>query len=106
MDYVEAVLTNVVQISCTSQRLRDLLLSNGAIADNDTFHLRLTFDSKHQLASILSQLQGLDFPFSNQPAGWPPAAVFLQLRDDHLVQGSIKTIVWHGPQKNPSIGAA
>ena len=56
----------------------------------------LPFTSKSELAVALTALQSAGFLFADEPAGWPPAAVFQQLRDESLVNGAIRTVSWTG----------
>jgi hypothetical protein len=49
------------------------------------------------LAALLQQLRDLGVLFVNEPAGWPPAAIFADLRARGLVQGQYQEITWRGP---------
>ena len=60
---------------------------------------QLPYTGQEQLAGLLTCLQSLAIPFVAAGPGWHPAAVFQRLRDQHLVTGSIPTIVWSGPGK-------
>jgi hypothetical protein len=60
---------------------------------------RLPYSGQDELAVILTRLQSLAIPFVAAGPGWHPAAVFQRLRSQHLVTGSIPTIVWLGPGK-------
>ena len=95
MDYVEAVLADSVRIKCSAGPLLSELLTLGAAASADG--VSLPFDSRQALATALSQLQRLQFPFGDAPSGWPPAAVFAQLRDEGMVHGSITAVLWSSP---------
>lgn len=65
---------------------------NGGVAD-------LPFTSKSELADTLTALQGAGVLFAEEPAGWPPAAVFQKLREESLVSGTIRTVSWAGPNQ-------
>lgn len=51
------------------------------------------------LAKLLDHLNRLGALFVDQPAGWPPAAIFRDLRKRGLLRGSFKTVSWTGPGK-------
>lgn len=103
MDYVEAVLTNSVRIYCAPGPLLTELLALGATSSSRGADI--PFNSKQGLATVLGQLQKLQFPFADALAGWPPAAVFAELRDEGLVHGSITAVSWSSPDK-PILRAA
>ena len=95
MDHVEAVLTDSVRICCCPGPLLSELLALGATASSQG--ASIPFDSKQTLAAALSQLQQLQVPFADATSGWPPAAVFAELRDEGLVHGSITAVSWSSP---------
>jgi hypothetical protein len=103
MDHVEAVLTDSVRICCSTGPLLSELLALGAAASHEGANI--PFGSKHALAAVLSQLQRLQVPFADAPSGWPPAAIFAQLRDEGLVHGSITAVTWSSPDQ-PVLRAA
>lgn len=94
MNYVSAVLSKSVKISI-AETLPPELQALGAHVDGKAAHL--PFASKAELAAALTALQRAGFLFANEPAGWPPAAVFQQLRDEALVDGAVRTVSWAGP---------
>lgn len=59
--------------------------------------VHLPFASKAELAVALKALQRAGFLFADEPTGWPPAAVFQQLRDEALITGAVRTVSWAGP---------
>jgi hypothetical protein len=95
MDHVEAVLIDSVHICCSPSPLLSELLALGATASSRGADI--PFDSKQTLAAVLSQLQRLQVPFADAASGWPPAAIFAQLRDEGLVHGSITAVSWSSP---------
>ena len=103
MDHVEAVLTDSVRISCSPGPLHSELLALGATSVD--YGVSIPFGSKQALATTLSHLQKLQVPFGDAPSGWPPAAVFAQLRDEGLVHGSITAVSWSSPNQ-PVLRAA
>lgn len=96
MDHVAAILSTEVRIECSSKSLKAKLSAIARECDDDDADLCLPFSSKNDLVKILAQLQSLGIPFGSEPAGWSPAAVFEQLRDEGLIQGKIKTVAWRG----------
>ncbi|NIK08249.1 hypothetical protein FHY11_001759 [Xanthomonas arboricola] len=93
MNHVSAVLDQHVHVICDSAMRQRLLTRGTSMQDR----ISLSFKSSEELSEILSLLQSLQIPFADAPAGWPPAAVFAQLRDQGLVQGAITTVVWVAP---------
>ena len=65
----------------------------------DQAEARLPYSGQEELAMLLTWLQSLAIPFFAAGPGWHPAAVFQHLRSQHLVTGTISTIVWLGPGK-------
>jgi len=59
----------------------------------------LDFDGDQQLASLSARLSSEGVLFAGGLAGWPPAAIFEDLRDKGLLQGSFKEVTWTGPGK-------
>lgn len=95
MDHVAAILNNQVRLECSSAALKKRLEPLITEHDDET-DVCITFSSKAELAKILTELQGLALPFGSEPDGWAPADVFKQLREEGLVQGTIKTLAWRG----------
>ena len=95
MDYVEAVLPDSVSVRCSTSQLLSELVAVGAIASGNG--VSIPFNSKDTLAVALTQLQRLQVPFADSPAGWPPAAIFAQMRDEGLVHGDITAVSWLSP---------
>jgi len=97
MDHVASVSAKAISVRCSSAALHASLSALGA-TDSEGFVL-IPYSSKQGLAAALTSLQQLGIPFGHEPAGWPPAAVFQQLRSEGLVTGSIKTVCWRSPSK-------
>lgn len=53
-------------------------------------------NTDEELAKLLMRLRDLNLLFVDSPAGWPPAAVFQDLRDKGQVSGEIQVVTWHG----------
>ena len=92
MDHVRAILESSIIVVCSSPPVIQELESNRAVASNGNYELQ--YSSKQELAHALQLLQRLGLLFADEPAGWPPAAVFQHYRDEGLVVGSIKTVSW------------
>lgn len=97
MSYIRAVFASEVRLDCVPEIFREKLGSMGSVCKKDGTGPYISFSSKEDLAKVLTHLQSFGFAFGNEPAGWPPAAVFEQLRDEGLVHGKIKTVTWRGP---------
>ena len=93
MNHICAVLDQHVHVICEVAMRQTLLTRGNAIQDG----ISLIFKNAQELSEILSLLQSLQIPFADAPAGWPPSAVFAQLRDQGLVQGAITTVAWVAP---------
>lgn len=76
----------------TTEVLPPELQALGAHTDEKGAHL--PFSSKTELAAALTALQRAGFLFADETAGWPPAAVFQQLRDEAFVNGAVRTVSW------------
>lgn len=103
MDFVEAVLKDSVRVVCETPSLREQLLLMGA--KDISKALVINTPSKELIASTMQKLQLLGFHFVDEPAGWPPAAIFQKLRDEGIVSGAVKTVSWTAPGK-PIYGQA
>jgi hypothetical protein len=100
MNYVSAVLSMSIEIT-TPEVLPPELQALGVHTDEKGTHL--PFSSKTELAAALSALQHAGFLFVDESAGWPPTAVFQQLRDEDFVNGVVRTVSWVRPSE-PVIG--
>ncbi len=105
MDYVSGVGNHVIRVISTSaslrQKLREInterdllagLFYGGRILSN----WKIRFDDDEDLGRLFVVLRDLGFCFLGQPHGWPPAAIFEELRSRGLIDGSFKEISWHG----------
>jgi len=102
MNYVCAVQSKSVKVAISGSVPPELRALGAQIDDGVA---QLPFTSQSELAAVLTCLQHAGIPFVDEPAGWPPAAVFQQLRDESLVSGEIRTISWTAPGK-PVFGMA
>lgn len=96
MNYVSAVLSKSVKVAVAGAMPPELRALGAQIDDGVA---QLSYASKSELAAVLTTLQRAGLLFADEPAGWPPAAVFQQLRDESLVSGEIRTVSWAGVDK-------
>lgn len=97
MNYIEAIQGNEVLLVCRDLQAEAGVKALGAKRDFGWGRWAIPYGSRHELAAVLSGLQALGFLFADQPHGWPPAAVFDQLRDEGLMKGKVKRVAWKGP---------
>ncbi|MDO8698010.1 MAG: hypothetical protein Q7J74_12955 [Pseudomonas sp.] len=79
--------------------MREHILNIGGIASQES-EVVVNYSCEQELATIISTLQELEIPFSNQVAGWPPAAVFDYLKEKGMASGNIKRISWLNAKKH------
>jgi hypothetical protein len=95
--FVSAVLPESVKVQNPPSTLvlefPNLTLSEGS------GNALVPYSGNEELAGVLSRLQLLAVPFVAAGPGWHPTAVFGQLREQGLVSGAIRTIVWTGPDQ-------
>lgn len=96
VNFVSAILSESVKVAVAEPSPPELQALGASVNDGVA---NIPFTSKSELATTLTALQGAGFLFADEPAGWPPAAVFQQLRDESLVSGSIRTVSWTGPEQ-------
>jgi len=69
---------------------------DGSIAGKTVWFI--PYADERELAAILDDLNQLGFLFVGEdPLGWPPADVFIRLREKKLIKGNFKEINWHDP---------
>lgn len=102
MNYVSAIFNESVRIVTSGPIPPDIEV---LAANLNSGEAHLPFSSKQNLAEVLTALQRAKFFFSDEPAGWPPAAVFQQLREESLVSGKVLTVSWKR-QDEPIFGEA
>ena len=58
----------------------------------------IPFTDEQEIAARFDKLNNLGFLFVGvDPLGWPPADVFIHLRDKMFLKGNFKSITWRGP---------
>lgn len=98
-NYITLVQDKKIRIENTSSKFDSILQSLGGQKDelegNLVWILRCEDDT--DLGTILGKLRDAGALFESSPTGWPPAAVFAKLRDQGLVGGEFKEVIWKGP---------
>jgi hypothetical protein len=61
---------------------------------------KIPYASEEQLASVLSTLRDAQIAMAGSLEGWPPSAVFQQLRDNGKLAGKFTEIMWSKPEKD------
>jgi len=102
MNYVSAIFNESVRIVTSGAVPPDIEVLAANLSSGEA---HLPFSSKMNLAEVLTALQRAKFFFADEPAGWSPAAVFQQLREESLVSGPVLTISWKRPDE-PILGEA
>ena len=95
VNVVESVQGGVVLVRCAERALAIGLVTEGGEPAGDDVMFRCP--DRASLAAAFRMLQRHDVPFADAPHGWPPAAIFDELRDAGLVEGTISRVSWHGP---------
>ena len=67
--------------------------------DRSATTVAFSYTSEPELANILSALRDQGVAFVSAEAGWPPAAVFEQLRTRGLLSGTYEELLFSGPGK-------
>lgn len=95
--FVEYILGGEITIMCDDRDHRDFLKRLGATKQFFRQIWTLKYSSDEELAQLLSALRDHGYALVNAPSGWPPGAVFEDLRERGLVSGDYEEIVWRGP---------
>jgi hypothetical protein len=95
-DRVERVQRGRVHVLCHSGSKKKVLRDLGARRTLLPWKWRIGFAGRGELAVVMSALRDADLAFEGGP-GWPPSAVFQDLRDAGLVHGTCLEVVWTGP---------
>lgn len=60
----------------------------------------LPYATDDELVEVVVALIENGYAFTDEPAGWPPAAIVQMLRDKGLVQKPFTAITWCGPDEH------
>jgi hypothetical protein len=99
-NFVSLILNGEIRLENVTADLEDRLRVLGArrvVEGGETWSI--PYETDEELAKLFAQLNQLKVLFVDQPAGWPPAAIFRDLRKRGLIGGSFKTVSWRGPGK-------
>ena len=69
---------------------------NGKVQVSDQ-EASLSYNTDDELAELVVALIDKGYAFTDEPAGWPPAAIVQMLKDKGLVRKSFTAITWSGP---------
>ena len=97
--YVSSVQPGKVIVASADREWRRKLSELGGKKVPWSRRVIFQFDGEHKLAELLGQLRNEGVAFAGAPAGWPPAAVFEDLRTKGLVHGPFVEVVWHGKNR-------
>jgi hypothetical protein len=95
VNHVRLVLGLAVDVEVHDEETKRRCLEHGAT--REPYGVRFEHADRESMARTLSWLQSAAVPFLDEPAGWPPAAVFDLLREEGLVTGPIRRVSWLGP---------
>ena len=98
MNYVSSVQDNSVVLTRFDNAEWDLP-SSLAVPLTDTTMLSIPFTTDAEMATLLSSLRDHGLAFGSALSGWPPAAVFENLRTRGLVSGPYLELLFSGPGK-------
>ncbi|HEU0295798.1 MAG TPA: hypothetical protein VFR47_23875 [Anaerolineales bacterium] len=98
---VSVILADTIRLENVSNDLIDSLKDLGAKEStiNDEVVWIIDFGDDNDLATKLQALNKMGVLFVGEPSGWPPAAIFTDLRERKLLEGTFKEISWRGPRK-------
>ena len=98
---VSLILRDTIQLENVSNDLIDSLKNLDAkesIVNHEVVWVMPVGDD-NDLAKKLQSLNKMGMLFVGDHSGWPPAAIFADLRDRKLLEGIFKEITWSGPGK-------
>ena len=95
--YVEWVHKEHITIVLRDRKLKEKVISLGGRRQFlSLLRWNIGFASTEELGNLFSSLRDSDVCFAGGPAGWPPAAIFKDLRKKGLVAGCFNEIIWRG----------
>jgi len=92
--HVRAIVGDEVRIETSEPAHGQLLRELGARRSFVGGYFTLLCQDPVSLMEALLALRDAGFAFAAAPHGWPPAAIFEQMRDDGLVDGPFLEITW------------
>lgn len=98
MDYSTLILNGVVRILSSDPETLSRRLSHSIDVSLHPQWLEVCYDDDADLAQKLCVLRDAGVAFLGG-AGWPPGAIFEDLRDRGLVDGLYTEVTWMGPDE-------
>jgi hypothetical protein len=97
--YVGSIQANAVLIRGAPASLESALSPLHPLREKDdrSDYLVISIPDWSVLPSLLTQFRDMGLPFGGETHGWPPAAVFEDLREKGLVSGQYVEIIFGGP---------
>lgn len=74
------------------------LIQNGRISTSESNEVR-HYSNEHELAKLISDFIDEGFLFTDEPTGWPPAAIAQSLQEKGLLKKSFTAITWKSQQE-------
>jgi len=96
--FVESISDSEIHVVCRSESAVQQVKSLGGrrtLLSSEKWKLR--YDSEAVLAAHLSVLRDAEIAMAGALGGWPPAAVFEQLREQGKLSGKFVEIMWKRP---------
>lgn len=75
------------------------LIQNGRIITSESHEANHHYANDYELAKLISDLIDEGFLFTDEPAGWPPAAIAKSLQEKGLLEKSFTAITWQSQQE-------
>jgi hypothetical protein len=100
-NYVSLILKEKIRVKRVSKNNIDELKILGGYIESISGDICwiIPASGKTELGKLLARLRDLGFLFADEPGGWPPAAIFRDLRGRGYVDGDFQAVTWHGPGK-------
>jgi hypothetical protein len=96
---VTLIQNNKICIENISEQMADALEKIGAhlgkIAGETVWIINYADDT--ELAGKLFELNNIGAVFVGGPHGWPPAEIYIDLREKDFLKGKFKEVTWRGP---------
>jgi hypothetical protein len=100
ISFVESISDSEVSVKCRDDTAAELVKSlGGKRALLASAIWKLHYSSEVELASHLSALRDARIAMAGSLVGWPPAAIFEQLRDNGKLTGKFIEIMWSKPDE-------
>jgi hypothetical protein len=100
VSFVESILNSEIVVVCRNAAAENQLKAMGGKQRLlPPRKWKIPYKSDDQLASALSSLRDAKIAMAGSLSGWPPSAVFQQLRDSGKISGEFTEIMWSQPEK-------